>query len=365
MSLTPFFSIIVPVYQSKDYLKETVNSLQSQTYSNIEILLIDDGSTDGSETICDELAKVDKRIKVEHQKNQGVVCARNVGLKLARGKWIIFVDSDDIVSKVMCKDFFDYIQRYNWIDYIAMNFSKTRDGLIEQPSVNKVIFELKTKTQSINLIRQMLTSKFTGFTKNFEELFGNNVVLNSVSGKAYKKSFIYKHNLLENNNVKYSEDLLFNVLLLGYYGRGIYVDDAIYYYRYNPKSVSHQKYMPNLIESFFEFKKILENLIQKQKIYEIENGLNVYILNSLLALISNDIFIPNQSIFECYKRFKILTSSKKFLTLCNGPILRAIKPQLKVITYIKLKLLVEQHFILLYLIINLSRSLVFIKKRKK
>lgn len=92
-------SVIVPVYNAKLYLQRCLNSILEQTYKNLEILLIDDGSIDGSSEICDEYLKKDNRIKVFHLKNAGVSNARNTGLSFASGKYIVFVDADDVIHK--------------------------------------------------------------------------------------------------------------------------------------------------------------------------------------------------------------------------------------------------------------------------
>ena len=97
----PLVSIIVPVYNVKKYFRDCIESILSQTYHNLEIILIDDGSTDGSEKLADDYAKTDKRIKVIHQKNIGLSGARNTGLKHATGKYITFVDSDDRIDPNM------------------------------------------------------------------------------------------------------------------------------------------------------------------------------------------------------------------------------------------------------------------------
>ena len=93
----PLISIIVPVYQVKDYIGECVESLLDQTYTNLEILLVDDGSTDGSGEICDQYADRDNRVRVVHQENQGPSAARNAGLDLMKGEYVAFMDSDDVV----------------------------------------------------------------------------------------------------------------------------------------------------------------------------------------------------------------------------------------------------------------------------
>lgn len=94
-------SVIVPVYNVESYLEQCVNSIRSQTYKNLEILLVDDGSKDGSATICDEFAKKDERIRVIHKENGGVSSARNIGLDHARGEYIAFVDGDDYIDDTM------------------------------------------------------------------------------------------------------------------------------------------------------------------------------------------------------------------------------------------------------------------------
>ena len=87
-------TIIIPVYNTAPYLPDCLTSILGQTFSDFELLLIDDGSTDGSGTICDEYAKKDHRIRVFHKDNGGVSSARNLGLDNARGEWVYFVDSD-------------------------------------------------------------------------------------------------------------------------------------------------------------------------------------------------------------------------------------------------------------------------------
>lgn len=89
-------SIIVPVYQVKEYLYECLNSIKFQTFTNWELIIIDDGSTDGSELICDNFAS--ENVKVIHQSNKGLSMARNVGLEMASGEYISFIDSDDVIK---------------------------------------------------------------------------------------------------------------------------------------------------------------------------------------------------------------------------------------------------------------------------
>ena len=100
-SISDLISIIIPVYNVAVYLPRCLDSILAQTYKNLEIILVDDGSKDNSGKVCDEYALKDSRIKVIHQKNQGVSVARNAGLRIAKGDYIGFVDSDDYIETNM------------------------------------------------------------------------------------------------------------------------------------------------------------------------------------------------------------------------------------------------------------------------
>ena len=101
MSDMPLITVIVPVYNIREYLPRCVRSITGQTYENLEILLVDDGSTDGTGELCDTLAGEDKRIQVYHKKNGGSSSARNLALEKARGEYVGFVDSDDYIEPHM------------------------------------------------------------------------------------------------------------------------------------------------------------------------------------------------------------------------------------------------------------------------
>ncbi|MBO5797156.1 MAG: glycosyltransferase [Clostridia bacterium] len=108
MTKQPVFSIVVPVYKVEQYLHTCVTSLRRQTYSDIEILLIDDGSPDGCPAMCDAYAKEDKRIRVIHKPNGGLSDARNAGIEAAVGDYLFFVDSDDALFPTACEQFLPY-----------------------------------------------------------------------------------------------------------------------------------------------------------------------------------------------------------------------------------------------------------------
>lgn len=106
-------SVIIPAYNVKPYIKKCVKSVINQSYKNLEIIIIDDGSTDGTSILCDELKKIDNRIIVLHQQNKGLSEARNAGLNIATGEWIAFLDSDDWVDAQMYERLLKLAQKYD------------------------------------------------------------------------------------------------------------------------------------------------------------------------------------------------------------------------------------------------------------
>jgi glycosyltransferase involved in cell wall biosynthesis len=115
------FSIIVPIYKVENYLVKCIDSLIEQSYSNVEIILVDDGSPDKCPQICDNYAKKDQRIKVIHKVNGGLSDARNAGLKIATGEYIMFVDSDDYIENYSCEKIVETINKYGNVDIITSN----------------------------------------------------------------------------------------------------------------------------------------------------------------------------------------------------------------------------------------------------
>lgn len=138
---TPLISIIVPVYQVKEYVGECIESLLTQTYTNLEILLVDDGSTDGSGAICDQYAGRDDRVRVVHQENQGPSVARNAGLNCAKGEYIAFVDSDDVVLPDFIETLFGLVKKYQadiaacaFLKFSTENLADAKNGILHVDS---------------------------------------------------------------------------------------------------------------------------------------------------------------------------------------------------------------------------------------
>ncbi len=188
--LEPAISIIVPVYKAEAYLHRCVDSLLAQTFTEFEVLLIDDGSPDRSGEICDEYAAKDNRVRIWHWHNRGVVAARRQGIKLAKGEYIIFVDADDTLppkalavhERIMEKGGYDIIQT-NYI-FFALNGS-TQKGLIGH----------KGDVCSNDFIRMLLLGECPA----------------GILGKIFRKEVLNGNTMDISEKIKDNEDLLINV----------------------------------------------------------------------------------------------------------------------------------------------------------
>ncbi len=129
-------SVIVPVYNVQKYLKQCIDSIINQTYKNLEIILVDDGSTDNCAEICDDYAKKDDRIKVIHQKNQGLSMARNNGLEIAKGKYIGFIDSDDYIELDMYQMLYN-LKKKNQADVSVIGINRIYEDTGKKEKIEK------------------------------------------------------------------------------------------------------------------------------------------------------------------------------------------------------------------------------------
>lgn len=151
--MNDLISIVLPIYNVENYLKKCIETVLNQTYTNIEILLVDDGSTDHSGAICDEFEKKDKRIKVIHKSNGGLSDARNTGLKQANGKYISFIDSDDYVSEKYVEELY-YLIKKNEAQIAVCNFQRVKeDGQVISSE------DIKSETLSSKEVLEKLNDK--------------------------------------------------------------------------------------------------------------------------------------------------------------------------------------------------------------
>lgn len=209
-------SIIVPVYNVEKYLRECLESLINQTYKNIEIILINDGSTDSSLKICQQYKKKDTRIKLIDKKNEGVSKARNIGIKEATGKYIIFVDSDDYLNS-------------NAIEILSKH--KLTDALViygyNRIYKNKIIEKCN---------KELVLDSQSQVERN---IFLNDNIGGFIANKMFEKNVLIENNILFDEKLSYCEDLVFVCEYIKYCNKFKYINIPLYNYRMRKSSVSH------------------------------------------------------------------------------------------------------------------------------
>lgn len=201
----PKVSVIVPVYKTEKYINRCIDSILSQTFSDIEVILVDDGSPDNCPKICDEYATKDSRVKVIHQKNSGVSSARNAGLKVCCGEYLLFVDADDYISSDMIENLFLAIGK----KYDVAISGYTEIGL----TVKTEIYDYKGCKSKDDFILHCIQN--TGGV---------------VCSKLYKTSIIKKNDIFFNENLIQSEDLIFALNVFLKSDTFITIDKADYFY---------------------------------------------------------------------------------------------------------------------------------------
>lgn len=273
MSYTPKISIIVPVYMSELYLPQCIDSILTQTFTDFELLLIDDGSPDCCGKICEDYAKVDDRIRVYHQKNAGVSTARNKGLTEALGRYIVFVDSDDYVLP----------------EYIEALYNELPEGegngvVIE--SVVKLDFNGHMDSCSLPDLNLSSKDRFRILT----DLVGNNIGYSS--SKIYCKDIIDRYNLSFLSTISLLEDLFFLLDYIQYADFVLIRNISNYIYRVDHSDSAQSVSYKSLREECDIFHNYYARIIQCQQEFRLKkstlkpiwNHLKIFFHRILLVL---------------------------------------------------------------------------------
>lgn len=258
-------SVIIPVYNSKKYLNKCVSSVLKQSYQNMEIILVDDGSTDGSDEICDKFKKKDNRVKVIHKKNGGPSECRNIGVKTATGKYIGFVDSDDYLDEHMYKILHETINNYDADIAQIGHFIVSDNKIIDRVHANGNCVFLEENMIVKSIIEDELINSFTWDKLYRKELFDG----------------------FEFINLSYHEDLASMCILLSKSKKYICNNTPLYYYVRNTNSISHTLTAKKYYDSYRAYK-IREQvinyycpeMIEKNAIHKFTMG--ICALNSML-----------------------------------------------------------------------------------
>lgn len=219
VSQEPLISVIIPAYNVEIYIEQCVRSIEKQSESNTEIIIVDDGSTDSTGVKLDQLAETNNRVRVIHQKNSGVRIARNLGLEAAKGKYITFVDADDFLAPDYLTYMVHLIKRDNSDFALSLNyFTKKEEEQVKQNS-----YKLIKPEEAVALL---LSPR----------------VIVGCWNKIYKRSFLDDHNLRFNTDLFYGEGLFFITMAAQAANHVAVGNHKSYYYRRNNKTSATTKF---------------------------------------------------------------------------------------------------------------------------
>lgn len=239
----PLISVVIPIYNTEKYLKKCLDSIISQTYKNLEIICINDGSTDASLDIITKYAKTDNRIKIINQKNSGVSHSRNVGIEQSSGDWISFIDSDDYVYENLYENFVSKLNNSAPFDMYIFNGEIIPAGIKTHEPSKKFFYDSNWELKKDNLYT---------FIDCKNPFYGNLSVWN----KIFSKDFLNANNIRFKENIIF-EDQLFSVETM-IKSKKFYLDNVIMY-----QYIQHsQSTMHSLKENGFDIFEIMNDVKQ-------------------------------------------------------------------------------------------------------
>ncbi|WP_018590331.1 glycosyltransferase family 2 protein [Terrisporobacter glycolicus] len=275
-------SIVVPVYNCEQYISKCLDSLVNQSYKNIEIIIVNDGSTDGTEKICYEYKIIDSRIKIINVDNGGVSKARNIGIENSVGDFLMFCDSDDYTSTNWCKFMLENYEENNLTvcDYYNVSDGEENDFTYDRPKIDKV-----TKKEDFFKLK----------------LYGINVPWNK----------IYNLELIKNNKIRFDEDIFigedlrFNIEYLDSISENIiFLKERLYYYTLSRKDCltnrMYKDYDKQCINQYHFIKEYMEKFKTKDKYVW-----NIFYNNIFLELVNSfnmNLLLKDDKFIECIKK---------------------------------------------------------------
>lgn len=330
-----FISFVIPVFNGKKYIEDCVTSIEKND-GNYEILLIDDGSTDDSSVVCEELKRKYKNIIVVHNENHGVSFSRNLGIKIAKGKYISFVDQDDYIT-------FDFVTTCKINDkyepdaiYFKYKSTSIRNERLQEKASDNVT--IRSKNESVELISNLLhviDKKYSGYTLVFPW------------GGIYKRGFLLTNNIEFNPEVLICEDVYFNISVLKKMNTVLLCDSMKYFYYNNDKSAGksfNAKASEIGIKSNLLIRDVLGELYENQQIKYCYAYSVIY--RYWWAVVANYYHINNkQSIIERARDLKKLRNNKMYIDAyqyVDGAMLKRMDNNMRIV----ISLIKKERFLL-------------------
>lgn len=296
----PDVSVIIPVYNVQKYLEQCINSVIKQTYYNIEIILIDDGSTDNSGKICDDYAKKDNRIIVMHIPNGGSVLSRRAGLNISRGKYISFVDADDWIDEILIEDVITKLNETK-ADYAVFGYYQEQEKTISIPVVN-----INKTVDVYENIDDLLDSLILFKQKNF-------YMLRNLWGKIFKRNIIIPaYNRLP-ERCSWGEDYISTIDALFSSSKITFINKCYYHYRIRKGSYSTTLDLQSMANIAFLHSQLATVLEQHNYYHQVKDKLNYMLMKEINFRCKN--FCSNKEYF--YRELFYVLRGKKLVFIGN------------------------------------------------
>lgn len=313
-NMFPRISIIVPVYNTESYLSKCLDSIINQTYKNIEVILIDDGSTDSSGKICDHYAEVDTRFQVLHTENKGLVSARKTGLACATGDYIGFVDSDDWIKKTMYEELLRLLQ----------------DSQADIVCCGAIIVSLSKQKKFYNRMKEGLYN-LESLPKLYETMMFDETenapgILQSIWSKLFKKALLESCLIPVVNEITYGEDAAIVYPYCLKAKRIVVTNETYYYYRENPSSMCGGKNI-EIFKKIDLFYKYMNQVFHGYPVeWKLERQLRLYMIHFVKMGLDKNFHL------QCNNRYQLpykqLLDSKKIVLYGAGSVGRSYYEQL-------------------------------------
>ncbi len=271
-------SVIIPVYNGERYLTRCVEAVLASACPDLEVLLIDDGSADGSLALCRSFEERDRRVRVLSQENRGVSSARNRGIRESRGEWLMFVDADDEISP----DLPSLADRAGEWDLLLFDFT---EGPLP-PSGGAPAETLYEGGALLGLLERTLVPRPLpeGGTVNFT----------SVCGRAYRRALLEQWSIAFDEALFYGEDRLFNLEYLSRAGSCAHISAAVYRYEYHGDSVSH-RYHEGFLSNHARLAERMKTLLEERGLFPaLEGAYASCVLSHMASLLTYLIFDPRR-----------------------------------------------------------------------
>lgn len=324
-----FFSIIVPVYKAEKYIHQCIQSILEQEFDDFELILIDDGSPDLCPAICDEYSRMDARVRVIHQKNGGVVKARQTGARYASGEYIVTVDSDDYIGNDFLSRIYQAIDRHHTdiVAFGAILVGETKTVRMEN-QLPAGVYEASSM--------QAIRDNFMFDAKMGKLNFGN--LLFSLWSKAIKRELLVESQMKVPAEIRKGDDLAVITPILYGCDKLVVLENMEYFYRFNPDSVMHTYSEKDIISL-----KVLTAYLEPYCGQRYRQNLYMYVLKMCLEhLVGTAVSSSNYRQFrqkarllydECINDYRSFFSTKE-LGLRDGIIAFSVKYKLLPILYL-------------------------------